>query len=77
MLLLELYDDDVNKIGKFSPGTAKKVYNLNDLPDNSECLIVILAWQHTDLILERLNQVGFKGKIFVPLPYPRFIHSNS
>ena len=73
----ELYDDDVNKIGKFSPGTAKKVYKIDDLPNYSKCLAMILAWQHTDLILERLNQVGFKGKIFVPLPYPRFIHSNS
>jgi hypothetical protein len=72
----ELYDDDVNKIGKFSPGTAKKVYKIDDLPNYSKCLAMILAWQHTDLILERLNQVGFKGKIFVPLPYPRFIHSN-
>jgi hypothetical protein len=75
--ITELYDDDTNKIGKFSPGVGKKVISLNDLPKHSECLAVILAWQHTNRILERLNQVGFKGEIFIPLPYPRFIHSSS
>ena len=75
--ITELYDDDVNKIGKFSPGVGKKVFSIDDLPNHSECLAIILAWQHTNLILERLNQVGFKGEIFIPLPYPRFIHSSS
>jgi hypothetical protein len=75
--ITELYDDDVNKIGKFSPGVGKKVFSINDLSNHSECLAIILAWQHTNLILERLNQVGFKGEIFIPLPYPRFIHSSS
>ncbi len=68
----ELYDDDSNKIGKFSPGIGKKVSSIDDLPKHSESLAVILAWQHTNKILDRLKQVGFTGKIFIPLPYPRF-----
>jgi hypothetical protein len=70
--ITELYDDDSNKIGKFSPGIGKKVSSIDDLPNRSECLAVILAWQHTNKILDRLKQVGFTGKIFIPLPYPRF-----
>ena len=67
-----LYDDDSNKIGKFSPGIGKKVSSIDDLSNHSECLAIILAWQHTNRILDRLKQVGFTGKIFIPLPYPRF-----
>ena len=70
--ITELYDDDYNKIGKFSPGVGKKVSSIDDLPNHSECLAIILAWQHTNKILDRLKEVGFKGKIFIPLPYPRF-----
>ena len=69
----ELYDDDTNKIGKFSPGIGKHVSSINDLPNHSESLAIILAWQHTNKILERLKQVGFTGKIFAPLPFPRFL----
>jgi len=71
--ITELYDDDSNKIGKFSPGVGKKVSSINDLPNNSECLAIILAWQHTNKILDRLKQVGFTGRIFAPLPFPRFL----
>jgi hypothetical protein len=67
-----LYDDDTNKIGKFSPGIGKKVFRINDLPNHSDCLVIILAWQHTNKILARLKEVNFIGKILIPLPFPRF-----
>jgi len=67
----ELYDDDANKIEKFSPGIGKKVFSINDLPKHPDCSAIILAWQHTNKILDRLKEVGFTGKIFIPLPFPR------
>jgi SAM-dependent methyltransferase len=73
----ELYDDDSNKIGKFSPGIGKHVSSINDLPNHSDSLAIILAWQHTNRILERLKQVGFTGKIFAPLPFPRYLDYQS
>jgi hypothetical protein len=69
-----LYDDDPNKVGKFSPGSGIKVFGIDQIPKNPDSLVVILAWQHTNKILERLKQVGFAGKIFVPLPFPKFIN---
>ena len=73
----ELYDDDANKIEKFSPGKGKKVFSINDLPKQSDCLAIILAWQHTNKILDRLKEVGFTGKIFIPLPFPRLFDYRS
>ncbi len=72
-LIQTLFDDDPNKIGKFSPGASIEVKGIAQIPKESDCIAVILAWQHTNKILERLKQVGFTGKVFVPLPFPRFI----
>jgi hypothetical protein len=72
-----LYDDDTNKIGRFSPGVGKKVFSINDLPIHSDCLAIILAWQHTNKILDRLKEVGFTGKIFIPLPFARLFDYRS
>ena len=69
----ELYDDDPNKIGKFSPYYGLKVSSIDNLPKTKDCLALILAWQHTNKILYRLEQVGFDGKILVPLPFPRLL----
>jgi hypothetical protein len=63
-----LFDDDNLKHGKFSPLFAKKVLPLSSIVDASEKVVMILAWQHTSRILKRLQDLGFKGKVIVPLP---------
>ncbi len=67
----KLFDDDPNKFGKFSPGYGIEVSPLETLGMEVWDLAIILAWQHTDVLLRRLKEVGFRGKVIVPLPNPR------
>lgn len=68
-----LYDDDKNKIGKFAPGSGIKVHSLSKLLSNPEELTIILAWQHTEKLLSRLEEIEFKGRILIPLPEPKLL----
>jgi len=71
-ILTKLFDDDKNKIGLFAPGTKLCVEALSDIPTPSDSTALILAWQHSDRLLQRLNELQYAGKIVLPLPYPRF-----
>ena len=71
--LFALFDDDVNKIGKFSPGAGLEVFPLSALPSGGKYLTIVLAWQHTDKLLSRLKENNFTGRVLVPLPTPRLI----
>jgi hypothetical protein len=64
----KLYDDDQNKVGRFSPGYGIEVARLSDLPEWSPTAAVILAWQHTDVLITRLRECGFVGPVISPLP---------
>lgn len=66
--LLDLYDDDPNKQGKYSPYFGKKVFPLRNLSTSPSTTAILLAWQHTDRILERLHDIGYSGKVLIPLP---------
>ncbi len=65
----ELYDDDVRKTGRFSPGLGLEVFPLTELTNSKTDCVIILAWQHTDKIVSRLKSIGFHGRVVVPLPY--------
>lgn len=67
-LLSGLYDDDSNKVGKFSPGIGLPVHPLNKTKDLNGEPVLLLAWQHTNRLLNRLNKVEYGGEIFIPLP---------
>ena len=69
--LTNIFDDDSNKHYKFAPGTGLKVLPLSDLPNAHEDVVIILAWQHTNKILERLKELNYSGKILIPLPSPK------
>jgi hypothetical protein len=69
----KLFDDDVNKIGRFSPGSGLQVNALKDLPTGNSSLAIILAWQHSEKLLSRLKEVGFSGKVLTPLPFPQIL----
>lgn len=69
-----LLDDDSSKWGKFSP-----LYGIPVLPFSNEKITevryaIILSWQHTNLLLNRLKANGFIGKVIVPLPHLRIFH---
>lgn len=63
-----LLDDDRQKIGKFSPYFAKPVYPLESILQFANSDVLILAWQHTFKLLERLKELKFKGKVHLILP---------
>jgi hypothetical protein len=68
-----IFDDDINKIGRHAPGSGIEVKALSELPNYSDSFLIILAWQHTNRILGRLSELGFKGQVIIPLPNPRII----
>ena len=74
--IARLYDDDKRKIGLFSPGLAIEVSSLGDLRGSSSPLALLLAWQHSDLLLARMRETGFRGRTLVPLPDPLLIDFN-
>lgn len=66
--LSELYDDDPQKIGKYSPGHGIPVIPLRSALDSNSDALIILAWQHTNRIIQRLTDLGFTGRVMTPLP---------
>jgi hypothetical protein len=68
-----LFDDDDNKIGRFAPGSGIPVKSLSHVPKFNNSLLIILAWQHTNRILVRLSELGFKGQVVIPLPITKII----
>lgn len=64
----QLLDDDLSKIGKFSPSNSIIVNSLDSAVHWNSKPIIILAWQHSAKIIERLTEIGFRGKVILPLP---------
>jgi len=64
----KLFDDDPKKIGRYSPASGIEVSALANLVSAGMDCVVILAWQHTEKLLNRLKEEGFKGRILIPLP---------
>ena len=48
-----IFDDDINKIGRYTPGSGIEVKALSELPNDSNSFLIILAWQHTNRIINR------------------------
>jgi SAM-dependent methyltransferase len=69
-----LFDDDVNKIGRFSPGFGIEVSPLKDLGQGEWQSALLLAWQHSDALLNRMQSVGFTGSVIMLLPNPQVAH---
>lgn len=68
-----LVDDDPLKLGKFSPHHAIEVIPFSHKNVNSNSNAMLLAWQHTNVLLDRLRESGFKGEVLIPLPQPRIL----
>ena len=72
-MIEKLFDDDIYKVGRFAPGSGKYVESLSNIPKDSNGLAIILAWQHSEKLRLRLREVGFTGRVLVPLPTPTLI----
>jgi hypothetical protein len=68
-----LFDDDPNKIGKFSPGFGIPVFPLAQIQSVQDQVPIILSWQHTKRLLNRLQMIGYSGEVLLPLPNPKIL----
>lgn len=68
-----LVDDNVTKVGLYSPGAAKLVESLEELGERRSQHLIMLAWHHKRSFINRLNDVNFKGRVLVPLPTFRVV----
>lgn len=73
----KLFDDDTNKIGRFAPTTGIPVDSLSKIPSDTDSMVIVLAWQHSEKLLIRLREVGYPGKVLIPLPAPTVINNFS
>ena len=64
-----LFDDDINKIGRYSPGLGLPVLGINELSAENFETVVILAWQHSGVLLKRLREINAKLRVFIPMPF--------
>lgn len=72
-IITRIFDDDINKIGLFAPGTGKCVEALSCLPNTYGSVAIILAWQHSEKLIQRLNELKYCEQIILPLPNPRLL----
>jgi len=63
-----LVDDNESRQGLFSPGGGLPILNPEAALLEEFDTVVILAWQHDDLILKRLTELGWTGNVVQPLP---------
>lgn len=68
--VIKLFDDDTNKIGLFAPGTGTRVEGLSKIPSSADSVVIILAWQHSEKLIQRLRELKYLGRIILPLPTP-------
>ena len=70
-MLEYLFDDDKNKWNHFSPGYGTRVLPMSDISLQENKNAILLAWQHTNRIVDRLRESKFVGTLLIPLPYFR------
>jgi SAM-dependent methyltransferase len=63
-----LFDDDINKIGRYSPGLGLPVLGNNELSAENFETVVILAWQHSRVLLQRLIEINYCGVAMKIMP---------
>ena len=68
-----LIDDDSSKWGKFSPRYGIPVIPFSNQKVKEINYVVLLSWQHTNVLLDRLRSSGFIGQAIIPLPNLRII----
>ena len=69
--LTYLFDDDNSKWNCFSPGSGIRVLPISEVSRQDKKIAILLAWQHTNRIVERLRESNFAGTLLIPLPYFR------
>jgi len=73
-LIENLFDDDERKWQSFAPGSGIQVLPLASIQAAHNQFSILLAWQHSNRILDRLKDLEFKGRLIIPLPFLREIY---
>lgn len=60
-------DQTPEKIGKYSPGTGLRIYDIDKIVSDPPDYLLILSWNFRDEIIEKLNKI-YKGKYLIPIP---------
>ena len=60
------------KIQKFLPGMRIPIVDEKEMFENPPDLAIMLSWHYAKDIISILRKKGFKSKILVPLPKPKF-----
>ena len=62
------------KLGMYSPGMHIKIVEESILFDEPQPdYVLLLIWNIKDIIIPKLRDKGFKGKIIVPVPIPHIL----
>ena len=61
-------DETPDKVGKFSPGTGIPIVHKSQIMKDKPDYIVVLSWNFTEVIIERVRELGYVGKFIIPLP---------
>ena len=72
-----LTDDNSRRQNKFAPGSGLSVISPQKIIDDSFDTVIIMAWQHDALIINRLKEIGFSGSIIQPLPRASLVERKS
>ena len=68
-----IIDETPEKIGKYSPGTGIPIVGLENIMKISPDYILILSWNFEKEIVEKVRDLGYKGRFIVPIPNFRVI----
>ena len=65
-----IIDKNIMKQGLIAPGSNIKIVSLTDAQKNFNNIdvLLLLAWNFENEIVEEIKSLGFKGKIIIPLP---------
>ena len=65
------------KIGHYVPGTQIQIVSDSELLNSGVTDLIVWAWHIADEVIEYIEQLGYKGKVWVPLPEFRMLHDFS
>lgn len=69
-----VFDDNPNKVGKYTPGQHIPIISSKELSNKSWMswakpdVIIIFAWNEKEAILRKLKELEYTGRIIIPMP---------
>jgi hypothetical protein len=68
--LVSIGDNNPNKWGKFSPGGGILIEPIEKMIERKPNLIILFPFNFKDEIIEQFLQLGWSGKVLLPVPHP-------